>query len=131
MNKRELTKRFLEELGLDTSTKSVRQYHTLWWMNPRTSHNNGYRLTERGFEMMMVNLQLAHYDVLFPEPIEWDTRLILRLDKHLDSPYYINKKSITVFKEKTAVELVLFGGDIKKYGLAKERSQKKALDNEA
>lgn len=132
MNKKELTKKLMAELGLDNSKdKIVRQYHALWWMNPRNTQKNGYRLTERGFEMMLVDLQLASYDVLFPEPIEWDTRLILRLDKHLDSPYFINKKSITVFKEKTAVELVLFGGDIQKYGLAKERSEKKALDNEA
>jgi hypothetical protein len=131
MNKRELTKKFLEELSLDTSTKSIRQYHTLWWMNPRTSKSNGFRLTERGFEMMMVNLQLTHYDVVFPEEIEWDSRLILRLDKHLDSPYFINRKSITVFKEKTAIELILFGGDVQKYGLAKERSKQKSLDKDA
>jgi hypothetical protein len=130
MNKRELTKKFLEELSLDTSAKSVRQYHTLWWMNPRASRQNGFRLTERGFEMMLVHLKLTHYDVVFPEELEWDTRLILRLDKHLDSPYYINRKSITVFKEKTAIELILFGGDVQKYGLAKERSIQKTLDNQ-
>lgn len=128
MDKRELTKKFLEELGLDTSTKSVRQYHTLWWMNPRTSKANGYRLTDQGFEMMLVNLKLTDYDVVFPTDLEWNSQLILRLDRYLESPYYINKKRITVFREKTAIELVLFGGDLYKYCAAKEQSRLKALD---
>jgi hypothetical protein len=45
------------------------------------------------------------------------------LDRFIDSPYYIDKNSIVVFKEKTAVQLILFNGDIQKYGIARAMAE--------
>jgi hypothetical protein len=46
------------------------------------------------------------------------------LDRFIDGPWHITKKSIVVFKEKTAVQLILFSGDVQKFGLAKAMSLK-------
>ena len=55
--------------------------------------------------------------------------LILHLDRFVEGPYYVTRKYIKVFTEKMAVQLVLFSGDIQKYGKAKARSAKKAQEN--
>jgi hypothetical protein len=83
------------------------------------------RLTERGLEDFETKVGLKSYKIDFPEPIEVVTnQLILHLDRFIDSPYYVTKKYIKVFTEKMAVQLVLFSGDIQKYGLARALSAK-------
>ena len=130
MDKKELTEKFLSQLGLPTDDKSIRKYKSEWWMNPR-SKKNGLRLTDYGYKVLTEKLELTSYNVTFPPETEFNSELILRLDNFLETPYYIARKSIVVFREKTALELILFGGDIQKYGWAKAKSHKKALDNEA
>jgi hypothetical protein len=49
---------------------------------------------------------------------------IIYLDRYIDSPYYLQKKSIWVFREKIAVELVLFSGDVSKYSKAKQMANR-------
>ncbi len=43
--------------------------------------------------------------------------------KFIDCPYYISPRSIIVTNEKKAVELTLFSGDLRKYGLTKAMSR--------
>jgi len=47
------------------------------------------------------------------------TQVIIFLDQFIDCPYYLTNRSITVTNEKKAVELSLFSGDLRKYGLVK------------
>jgi hypothetical protein len=124
IDKRELTKKFMDQLSLPIDEKSFRKHHILWWMNPRNAHSNSLRLTDVGFKILTEKLGMTKYDVIFPEDTEWSSGLILRLDKFLESPYYIDRKFISVFREKTAVELILFSGNIQKYTQAKVASQK-------
>jgi hypothetical protein len=67
------------------------------------------------------------YKIDFPKDFSITPQILLWLDKFIDSPYYITKRSITVLKEKAAFELYLFSGDIQKLGynkaLAKRLSQ--------
>jgi len=53
------------------------------------------------------------------------TQVIIFLDKFIDCPYYLTNRSITVTNEKKAVELTLFSGDLRKYGLTKAMSRNK------
>jgi hypothetical protein len=41
------------------------------------------------------------------------------MDNFIDCPYYITPYSIIVTNERKAMELHLFSGDIRKYGLTK------------
>jgi hypothetical protein len=125
LDKRALTKKFLKELGLELTTKNIRQHHVKWWMNPRSMDaTRSYRLTEDGCDMLIAHLDVKHYEIDFPEEVEWYSGLLLDLDKHLDSPYFLKSKSIIIFKEKMAVELILFEGNIYRYTQAKVMSQK-------
>ena len=124
MNSKELTAKFIDQLSLPKDEKSFRKYHTTWWANPRDKLSNSLRLTDAGFKTLKERVELKSYDIAFPENTVWNSQLILHLDKFLESPYYIDRKIITVFREKTAVELMLFSGDLQKYGLAKAMSQK-------
>jgi len=125
INKRELTKKFLNQLSLPEDTKNVRKHHVLWWQNTRTSLPNRFRLTDVGYKMLVEQLKVTNYKIDFPKEMEWTVELILNLDKFLETPYYIESNSIIVFMERPAVELILFGGDLQKYGLARAKSHKK------
>jgi len=57
------------------------------------------------------------------------TQVIIFLDKFIDCPYYLTQKAIHVLGEKKAVELTLFSGDIRKYGLNKAMTRSKKLED--
>ena len=121
----QLTKTFLDQLGIETTTKNVSDWHHLWWQNPRKNKNYGFRLTERGLEDFESKIGLKSYKITFPQPLETiSSQFILRLDKFIDSPFYLDNRYIKVFKERVAIELILFGGDLPKYLESKHLSLK-------
>ena len=112
------TKIFLIELGQSISEANVKQYMPLWWQNTRNKDTGGLRLTETGYEMLQ-EIGLATYDVPYPKDMPLTTQVIIFLDQFIDCPYYLTNRSITVTNEKKAVELTLFSGDLRKYGIIK------------
>lgn len=124
MNKKTYTKVFLKQLGRDTSDESVEQHYKLWWQNTRNKETEGFRLTDLGFDTLN-QLDITFYDIQFPEDMRLSSQVIIHLDKFIDTPYYITKKNIFVTGEKKAVELSLFAGDIRKFGVAKALTRSK------
>ena len=118
MNKVIYTKLFLNELGKTTNDTSLAEYMPLWWQNTRTKNEGGLRLTDEGFDLLS-EIDIAVYEIPFPFDFKITTQVIIFLDKFIDCPYYITNKSIFVTNEKKAVELTLFSGDMRKYGLSK------------
>lgn len=118
MNKETYTKVFLKQLDIGLSDVSVAEYMPLWWQNIR-ANDGGLRLTDQGYQMITEELQVAVYDVPFPKDFELTTQTIIFLDKFITCPYYLTPKGIVVTDEKKALELHLFAGDIRKYGLTK------------
>ena len=112
------TKIFLKELGKATSDTNVKQYMPLWWQNTRSKGSGGLRLTEEGYNILK-QIELATYDIPYPKDMPLTTQVIIFLDQFIDCPYYLTNRSITVTDEKKALELHLFSGDIRKYGLNK------------
>ena len=112
------TKLFLKELGKSSNDATVKEYMPLWWQNTRSKDSGGLRLTDRGFEMLQ-EINLATYDIPYPKDMPLTTQVIIFLDQFIDCPYYLTNRSITVTNEKKAVELTLFSGDLRKYGLIK------------
>jgi hypothetical protein len=90
----------------------------LWWKNTRNKGASGLRLTDLGFDVVN-QIDLATYDIPYPKDTPLTTQVIIFLDKFIDCPYYITPRSIVVTNEKKAVELTLFSGDLRKYGLTK------------
>ena len=113
------TKLFLKELGKSTNPAySTVNICLLWWKNNRNKDSGGLRLTETGFDVLTL-IDLATYDIPYPRDVPLSTQVIIHLDKFIDCPYYLTNRSIVVTNEKKAVELTLFSGDLRKYGLTK------------
>jgi len=118
------TKLFLKELGKSVNEITVAEYMPIWWKNSRSKGNGGLRLTETGFDVL-TEIDLTTYDVPYPKDMPLTAQVIIYLDQFIDCPYYLTNRSITVTNEKKAVELTLFSGDLRKYGLTKAMSRSK------
>ncbi len=118
------TKIFLKELDKSTDESTVKQYLPIWWKNTREKDSGGLRLTETGYETIM-EIGLATYDIPFPSDMPLTVQVIIFLDQFIDCPYYLFDHSIVVTNERKAVELTLFSGDIRKYGLIKAMNRAK------
>ena len=114
-----LTKIFLKQWGKSIDPANVKIYSRQWWQSHRKNHKNGLRLSDNGFKFLTETLNLASYEIPFTENIELSPQTIIFLDKYIDCPYYLTRKSITVFSEKKSFELYLFSDDIRKFGIIK------------
>lgn len=123
-NKVTYTKLFLKELGKSYNDMAVKEHLPLWWYNTREKEEGGLRLTEEGFDAINT-IGLQTYDIPYPKDMPITTQIIIFLDKFIDCPYYLTNKSITVTNERKAVELGLFSGDLRKYGLTKAMTRAK------
>ena len=120
--KSQLTKLVSEHLGWPADAKSLQKNHAVLWQNPRKKDVGGMRLTEQGYEVFTTQMEMKSYDIEFPKDFTLTNQVMIWLDRFIDGPWHITKKSIVVFKEKTAVQLILFSGDVQKFGLAKAMS---------
>lgn len=120
------TKLFLKELGKSVNEANVKEFMPLWWQNTRNKGAGGLRLTDRGYEVLQ-EIGIATYDIPYPREMPITTQVIIFLDQFIDCPYYLTNRSITVTNEKKAIELTLFSGDLRKYGIIKamKRQEKK------
>ena len=113
------TKVFLKQAGIAISESSLAEYMPVWWQNTREKDSGGLRLTEAGMLFLMEKLELATYDIPFPPDFKIKTQVVIFFDKFIYCPYFLTNKGLTVTNEKKALELHLFSGDVRKYGLAK------------
>lgn len=118
MNKIVYTKIFLKQLGHTVNDTALTEYMPVWWQNTREKETGGLRLTDEGFDVLN-KIGITTYDIPFPLDMPITTQVIIFLDKFINCPYYITSRGISVTDEKKAVELSLFSGDIRKYGIAK------------
>jgi len=121
------TKTFLIAAEKDTSEESLKKYHMLLWQNIREKGDSGLRLTKEGFECVVDQADLKVHEIQFPNDIQFTPQVFLYLDQFIDTPYYVTKKRIYVLSEKMALQLMMFAGDIKQYGLA--RAMAKELED--
>jgi len=120
MDKKEAyTRTFLLASEMSIDDDHVKKHHVMWWQNIRSKGDAGLRLTKEGFEFATKRAELKNYDIQFPNDIQFTPQVFLYLDKFIDCPYYVTKKKISVFSEKMALNLMMFAGDIKQYGLAR------------
>lgn len=123
MNKETYTKIFLKEAGETCSPENLYEKMLKFWVNKRTKHTGGLRLTQEGFEYIN-NLNIKSYEIPFPENLDLKAQVIIFLDRFIDCPYFLTDRSITVLSERKAIELYMFSGDVQKYGLIKAMNRK-------
>ena len=117
------TKIFLKQANISIGENTLKEYMPLWWKNSRSKATGGLRLTDDGITFVKKKLQVQTYDVPFPNDFNLTTQTIIFLDKYIDCPYYLADDGVIVTNEKKAMELMLFSGDIRKYGLNKAISR--------
>lgn len=120
----DITKLVLETAGLPCDDIRVQKTIPAWWCSTRKKDNGGLRLTEQGFEALQ-KADIKCYEIKLEEIPKFTNELIIWLDQNLNCPYFITHKKIWVFGEKTAVQLVLFSGNISKYFRAHKKFQEK------
>ena len=127
------TKIFLKAANKNIGESAVKEYFPVWWKNTRAKDTGGLRLTDEGYRFISEDLELSTYEVPFPKDFNLTTNTIIWLDQFITCPYYLWKHGIIVTDEKKAMELHLFSGDIRKYGLTKalNRHKKDDLDTKS
>lgn len=125
------TKIFLSNAGKSTGELAVKEHLPLWWKNTRAKDTGGLRLTDAGYNFIIDELDLQTYHIPYPIDFDLTTNVVIWLDNFIDCPYYLDRKGIIVTNEKKAMELSLFSGDVRKYGLTKalNRHKKDDLDS--
>ena len=127
ISKKDYTKVFLEAAGTDIDNK-LEQCLKIWWWNLRDKDRGGLRLTEEAINFIKETAKIKIYEVPFPSNLTITPQILLWLDNFIECPYYITRKDITVLKEKSAFELYLFSGDVRKMGYAKAMAKQAAQD---
>ncbi len=116
----EITKNVLSLLKPQYSEKELRTALGSWWVNVRKKDSGGLQLTEAGFQAFE-SANITPYKIKFfdtPPKIETN-QMTLWIDRFMDCPFFITKKEIVVYGNKTAVQLILFAGNMEKFLTAK------------
>jgi hypothetical protein len=113
------TEIFLKSSGIEYDQSNIKEYANKWWFNLRDKQEGGLRLTEEGIEFIEQQAKIKTYAVEIPKELTLTPQILIWLDKYIKCPYFLSKKEIRVLTEKSAFELYLFSGDIKKLGLSK------------
>jgi len=122
------TRTFMGLLDQTIHDETVKTNYFTWWQNVRENYQSrSLRLTKIGFKMLE-EVDLKTYTIKFPNKIIFTPQTYLWLDEFVDCPYFVDKAKIIVTMEKMALQLMLFAGDVTKYGLA--RAMSKAEDQE-
>lgn len=117
--KERYTKIFLKEItGSDPSDEDVSEHLMLWWFNQRAKEDSGLRLTKSGLEAMH-QADIKTYEIKLPKNTTLTPAILVFLDQFMAAPFYVDAKKIVVTCERKAVELSLFSGDLRKYGVTK------------
>jgi len=120
------TKIFLKQADKSFGDNAVAEYLPIWWQNTRSKDTGGLRLTDEGYRFITEEIDIKTYSIPFAKDVELTTNVIIWLDNFIDCPYYLTKNELIVTNEKKAVELSLFSGDIRKYGITKALNRQKS-----
>ena len=119
----------MELLEQGIHDESVKTNYYTWWQNVRESYQaRSLRLTKIGLQMIE-QIDIKTYTIKFPAKVIFTPQTYLWLDEFVDCPYYVDKKHMVVTMEKMALQLMLFAGDITKYGLARAMSKREEEKN--
>jgi len=110
-DKAELTRQLVAQLP-ETAQVDFRHAMRTWWVNLRPG--GGLRLSETGYLVFAGVLELERYVYTIPDRQQVNLGMILKLDKQLQSPYYIQlekrrARNIVFFDSKEAVMANLYG----------------------
>ena len=118
MDKLAYTKIFIKESGEAINDINIQLKLHILWKNVR-KNSNSLRLSDKGLRFITEKLNLKVFEIPFPVDLDLKANVLIYLDRFIDCPYHLSDRAITVLNEKKAMELHLFSGDVRKYGLTK------------
>jgi len=109
-NRKDLTETLVAQLPQDLGITVDRALKT-WWYNIRS--NGGLRLSDRGFEIFVEQLQFESYKINLEDTVI-DIPTVLSMNKKFKMPYYINfvkrrPKTLILFSSKEAMLINMYG----------------------
>ena len=110
-DKHALTQRLIELLP-EADRISLAAALPSWWFNIRRT--GGMRLTGIGYHVLVNQLELEHYGYDIADPLIFNKRLMLKLDRKMQMPYYIHAvkgipKRVEFFGSREAIMVNLYG----------------------
>jgi hypothetical protein len=83
-----------------------------WWINIRRT--GGLRLSNEGYAALVMDLDIERYEVDIPDPAKFQQKIVLRMDRKLQMPYYIYfekriPRKVMFFGSKEAMLAKLYG----------------------
>jgi hypothetical protein len=120
----EITQYLANTIDPEVNDQTLKKYLKSWWYNTRLKEKGGLRLTDKGFEIL-TNAGFEPHKIRFERPVEYTNRLIIQLENFITCPWHVTPKCIYVFDDRMAVQLILFSGDLAKYGQVRASSIKK------
>jgi len=118
------TETFLKAAGLPTDDKTIKDYRGRWWYSTREKLQGGLRITDQCLEFLEQDADIKIYNIEMPKDLTIGPQVLIWLDQFLESPWHLEKRYIKVLSEKSAFELYLFSGDIRKMGSAKAMAKR-------
>jgi len=119
VNKRQFTKLFLEQAGLDASERSVNANKLLMWATPYSPI--GLQLTYFGHTFLKSQLKLQQYTFTIKEDFQRNLKVILQMNKYLTGPFYLPRyedaktRTIIMYGEQDAFMMGMMSGDLAQY----------------
>lgn len=127
MNKLSITKKLVEQdENYNSDPKYVDMLYRAWWTSWRNAEDSRFQLTEKGYEYFSKIADIKFYEITLPLGLVITNKMIIDLDRYIDCPFYLTNKAIMVTGEKAALQLVLFDGDLTRFGQVKDKSRKKS-----
>lgn len=119
-------KALLDEGGIEYDTLKIRRIYCNTWNNWRNEFK-ALRITKSGLSWLKDHMKF--YKISYSNDVyqPFTNKLLLLLSRHMDCPYYLDDDAIWVSTEQTAVQLILFNGNVEKYCLLKEKNHQEAL----
>jgi hypothetical protein len=120
--KQEFTENIYNQISVKPQT--LERFKNVFWKNPRHKDEGGWGITEYGHTVLS-ELDIKCYPIDLSPDTVITNQVLIWMDRFLDGPWYWeNKKTLHVYKEKTAFQLILFSGDLHKYGWSMTESKK-------
>ena len=118
------TEIFLKAAEEPYDEKVIKDYRGRWWFSTRGKSIGGLRITNDCLEFIKSKADIKTYKIELPKDLTIGPQVLVWLDQFLESPWHLEKRFITVLSEKSAFELYLFSGDVKKLGYSKAMSKR-------
>lgn len=113
------TEVFLKTAGQAFTQENIKDYRSKWWYSTRDKQEGGLRITDQCLEFIETEADIKTYKIELPKDLTIGPQVLIWLDQFLQTPWHLEKRFIKVLSEKTAFELYLFSGDVRKLGSSK------------